>query len=436
MDLSSAFVSFAEATYGHPGNSKWDKLKVLAALRTKVMASKPPEREELNNKLLSMIDKTKNELNMSRWVHMPKDSEEYLYYKTLCGNYEAFFNDDLGAILKRAGNPIAITHFKKARAICNLLGMTETAKRLDCKISLYSSAVEAAANNDSEATAKMTNTMLPTFRNDYEHNLNTIGVNSLDTILSGWNYARALRFACHCIEAERLLTKLATISRSVLGPHHKLTIEVDEYLENCKLRQVLSFPDKHTFHALRYENNGDICVIQGPIFEPRNMEDERIYHVAKNLMMPNKGCVVICCGLVSASYLNGELGDVRDWKYDSATKGVRLAVHFQKNKGVKSALVKPENVRIAFELPSKDQPYDPMNKLKKMIIPSNNRIHTRWKLTNQKTPLEDAIKIFRRHRANDIGLHYYSVISHNEERYGWSSKILRPFLRQKQQCHC
>ena len=85
---------------------------------------------------------------------MPKDSEEYLYYKTLCGNYEAFFYDDLGAILKRAGNPIAITHFKKARAICNLLGMTETAKRLDCKISLYSSAVEAAANNDSEATAK------------------------------------------------------------------------------------------------------------------------------------------------------------------------------------------------------------------------------------------------------------------------------------------
>ena len=356
VDLSSAFVSFAEAIYGQPGDSKWDKLKVLAALRTKVMASKPPEREELNNKLLSMIDKTKNELNMSRWVHMPKDSEEYLYYKTLCGNYEAFFYDDLGAILKRAGNPIAISHFKKARAICNLLGMTEMAKRLDCKISLYSSAVEAAANNDSEATAKMTNTMLPTLRNDYEHSLNTIGMNSLDTILLGWNYARLLRFACHSIEAERLVTKLATISRSVLGPHHKLTIEVDEYLENCKLRQVLSFPDKHTFHALRYDNGGEICVIQGPIVEPRNMEGERIYHVAKNLMMPNKGCVVICCGLVSASHLNGELGDVRDWKYDSATKGVRLAVHFQKNKGVKSALVKPENVRIAFELPSKDLP--------------------------------------------------------------------------------
>ena len=117
VDLSSAFVSFAEAIYGHPGNSKWDKLKVISALRTKIMASKPPEREELNNTLSSMIDKTKNELNMSRWVHMPKDSEEYLYYKTLCGNYEAFFYDDLGAILKRAGNPIAIAHFKKARAI-------------------------------------------------------------------------------------------------------------------------------------------------------------------------------------------------------------------------------------------------------------------------------------------------------------------------------
>jgi hypothetical protein len=27
-------------------------------------------------------------------------------------------------------------------------------------------------------------------------------------------------------------------------------------------------------------------------------------------------------------------------------------MHFEKNKGVKSALIKPENVRIAFELPN------------------------------------------------------------------------------------
>ena len=32
IDLASAFVSFAETTYGHAGNSKWNKLKVLSSL--------------------------------------------------------------------------------------------------------------------------------------------------------------------------------------------------------------------------------------------------------------------------------------------------------------------------------------------------------------------------------------------------------------------
>ena len=36
IDLASAFVSFAEATYGHTGNSKWDKLKVIDSLQLKL----------------------------------------------------------------------------------------------------------------------------------------------------------------------------------------------------------------------------------------------------------------------------------------------------------------------------------------------------------------------------------------------------------------
>jgi hypothetical protein len=50
--------------------------------------------------------------------------------------------------------------------------------------------------------------------------------------------------------------------------------------------------------------------------------------------------------LVSASHLNGELGVARDVKTSGA--GIRLAVHFEKKK---LAFVKPENLRIAFELP-------------------------------------------------------------------------------------
>ena len=36
VDVASDFVSFAEATYGHEGSNMWDKMNVLAALRTKI----------------------------------------------------------------------------------------------------------------------------------------------------------------------------------------------------------------------------------------------------------------------------------------------------------------------------------------------------------------------------------------------------------------
>ena len=60
--------------------------------------------------------------------------------------------------------------------------------------------------------------------------------------------------------------------------------------------------------------------------------------------MPAAHCPVICHGLISASHLNGELGVARDVK--EIETGIRLVVNFEKTKGVKSALVKPENLRI------------------------------------------------------------------------------------------
>ena len=88
VDLASAFVSFTEATYGHAGISKWDKMKVMTALclKIEVLTSSTDEeivkveRTNIINSLLSMIDRTKKDLSMSRWVHMPQDSEEYQYY--------------------------------------------------------------------------------------------------------------------------------------------------------------------------------------------------------------------------------------------------------------------------------------------------------------------------------------------------------------------
>jgi len=53
---------------------------------------------------------------MSRWIHMPRYSEEYEYYKFLCGNYEAYASHQLGVLLCDSyedGVKTAITYFKK-----------------------------------------------------------------------------------------------------------------------------------------------------------------------------------------------------------------------------------------------------------------------------------------------------------------------------------
>jgi hypothetical protein len=70
IDLASAFVEFAEATYGHgEGNSKWDKLKVMTAFKSNIISlDRLPDRSKdrtettmLLNNLLSMIDQTKKD---------------------------------------------------------------------------------------------------------------------------------------------------------------------------------------------------------------------------------------------------------------------------------------------------------------------------------------------------------------------------------------
>ena len=59
----------------------------------------------------------------------------------------------------------------------------------------------------------------------------------------------------------------------------------------------------------------------------------------------------MCNGIVSPLHLNGELGEVRSYKQDGNGK-FQLEVCFEKRG--KKAMVKPENLRIAFDLPSED----------------------------------------------------------------------------------
>jgi hypothetical protein len=353
IDLASACVSFAEATYGHPDSGKWDKLKIMAALRFKInkLGDSDADRTMLINQLLDTVKQTKKDLNMIRWIHKPKGSEEYRYYRLLCVEYEAYAYAELGTLLisdtSEEGFKIAITHYKKVRAIYNLVGMKDSAQQMDTIISMQT-ANKQAVNNEDAPSATITNSGLEAMKKMYESNIISEGMDSVIAIQSGIMYTRALGNMGHCIEAERLVTKLSTISRRVNGPDHKITIDAVELLEKCKERYVIVLPENEPFQALQYENDGEICVVQGPITKPRQIED-RVHRVVNNRILPAGGCPVICHGLVSAPHLNGELGEVRDMKEDGT--GIRLGVQFEK-KGVKSALVKPENLRIAFELPT------------------------------------------------------------------------------------
>ncbi len=60
----------------------------------------------------------------------------------------------------------------------------------------------------------------------------------------------------------------------------------------------------------------------------------------------------MCQGLVSASHLNGKLGDVRGALDNNITR-LYLEVHFE-DKDLMPVMVKPENLQLLVELPSKE----------------------------------------------------------------------------------
>jgi hypothetical protein len=262
---------------------------------------------------------------MSGWIHMPKSSGEYQYYSMLCGDYEAFALGQLGRLTWKNTEDdykISIKHYKKARAIYNLVGMTDQATVMETKIK-----IAMLALNDMNLSSTVTrSSMLQTSKDDYEKTLNDNGIESIFTIRSGLIYAKVLRREACFIEALRLVTKLTNVSRRVLGPEHKMTKEADELLSNYEVREVVVLPDVKHFQALRYENDGEILVVQGPITKPREVDKERIYRVESYLTLPFKGCPVIFHELLGASHLNGELGEVRNMKKPENGNGIRLEV--------------------------------------------------------------------------------------------------------------
>ena len=105
--------------------------------------------------------------------------------------------------LTEEGTKVAIGHFKKARAIYNLVREEDDVQQINTMISAYI-AEKQRTNNRDTSTSTRPNLMLQSMKNKYKRNLKTKGMNSDSTIFVGLQYAEALWQRNRRIEAERL----------------------------------------------------------------------------------------------------------------------------------------------------------------------------------------------------------------------------------------
>jgi hypothetical protein len=306
--------------------------------------------ERLIHKLLAIVDQAKEEHDLGEWVlMMAPTTYEFLRYKFISLLFEAFGYLHLAQIYvldqSEKGSKTQIGYYSRARAIYDVFGRENESKHMTENIHR----VRAETGGDKS---------LKFLKNIYHHVSKSEKRNAVETILSGFDYATSLIQNNHSIEAERLLTELVATSRQVYGEDHRCTRQTAPLLKKIKRRLVvLAGPDSiGTFQALRYENGGEICVVTDPIVDETSLiadenNEGQLFRVESAMVLPKPRCPVICHGLINASHLNGKLGEVRSMSMDSSSGGVRFGVHFEE-KGLKPAAVKPENLRIVFELPS------------------------------------------------------------------------------------
>ena len=215
LDMSSAFISFVESIYCHPGNSFHEKVLVMTALRHKIvtivglmtqylrkndntvtsvdMLVKVHEGKILSKNVLAMVEKVKKEEMMNSFL-----------YKALRADYEARTYCYL-AMLNSDSSEEYIACYKKARKIYDLLGIKNEAQA--CQNSIDAHRILLARDGDE---AKANDSLAEIGRENYKH----------QSKMSYGLDARALLNAHRVIEAERLAMKLATDSRRVHGPDH------------------------------------------------------------------------------------------------------------------------------------------------------------------------------------------------------------------------
>lgn len=104
------------------------------------------------------------------------------------------------------------------------------------------------------------------------------------------------------------------------------------------------------FQAVRYEEEGEKLVVQGPITTPRKVEGEEMLTIAVDDAFPAFGIPFVCRGLKDElAHLNGKIGDARSYNKESDC----YMVHFE-DETLEPCLVQRKHIKILFELPDVD----------------------------------------------------------------------------------
>mmetsp|Transcript_35790 Transcript_35790/g.86395 ORF Transcript_35790/g.86395 Transcript_35790/m.86395 type:complete len:505 (-) Transcript_35790:294-1808(-) len=326
-DLADQFMRFVEKKY--PG----DRTCKLDALYLKVFIlcdkKKWKEAEEVSKQILSIIEEMKAEApSLPRKIQLI-EANNYI---------------NIGRILVFEGTKesakAAVVNFEKCRDIYKAVGLTDGVLYAEAEIAEVKSKYAGCKVNDAKVLEKQ--------RELYKFYVEKYGQEAAVTIQSGMALAKVLRNENHTIDAERLLTKLLPITKRVHGPGHNDTQQVESALQHLKVRKVtIEVEGEQTyFQALRYEEHGMKCVIQGPVTEPRNIQEETEATVTSDDFSFLLGTPITCHGLDDSPELNGRVGDLRAW--DNETDSYR--VHFEDNT-LEPSWVKRRNLLICFELP-------------------------------------------------------------------------------------
>jgi len=329
IDLATAFLAFTQSNYPE---HKSIHLKALnMKLDALAKSGQLEDTKKVANKILSIVRRLK--MNHSS---LPKRD---LYV-------EARAHDQLGIIHLNEGTKESaksgMKHFEICRDILKSAGNNYGVAATEAKLAQL-----GVSNNEVTEEEKMEK-----FREAYKQALEHKGEESYHTIHVGINMARSLHNAHCAIEAERLLSKIARVSKQVLGSNHTSTQLAESLLKQVKMRQVVVVT---LFQALRYEDDGEKIIVNGPHWS----EEKEIIFDTKDAI-PVLGTPVICHGLIESNHLNGKIGEIRDIKkkrpagrlghmLQYCEKAGRY-VHFE-DEGLEPRLVKPENLRILFELP-------------------------------------------------------------------------------------